>query len=174
MDGSGGFAEVTLVVDKSVRGLCCRPYPGHPKGCPNFGEKLGCPPQCPLVDQVFDLSKPVWFIWNVFDMKSHLCKMEIWHPGWSDRQKRCCLYWQGGARSKLRDWIDVFIYNHPGLYVSTCPEAMGVNVTGTMWTSLGKGLQWPPRTVAYQVAIAGTRLLSQGIQDSLPTGLETA
>lgn len=150
------FAEVKLTIDYNVRNLCTHPYCDHPSGCPNYGKRGSCPPHAPHVEKIFDLSKPVYVIWNVFDFKAHLAKMERLHPDWSDRQKRCCLYWQGSARKVLRWEIEAFQAAHPGLYVTTCPEAMGVNVTETMW-SIGQMLQWPPSTKAYQVAIAGTR-----------------
>lgn len=151
------FAQVELSVDYDVRHLCQQSYPGHPHGCPNYGKRCTCPPQAPYVRQFFDVKKPTYVIWSVFDLKSHLRRMEELHPDWSDRQKRCCLYWQPKARKVLRREIELFQEEHPGLFVSTCPEAMGVNVTGTMW-SIGHMLQWPPRTKTYQVAIAGTLL----------------
>lgn len=150
------FAKVELVVDPTVRNLCYRPYPNHSHGCPNYGKKKGCPPNCAKVTEVLDLSKPTWVIWNVFDFKTHLEKMERLHPDWSDRQKACCLYWQGGARKALKMEIVLFVAQNYPVKVVTCPEAMGVNVTATM-RSVGQELEWPPKTKAYQVAIAGTR-----------------
>jgi hypothetical protein len=38
--------------------------------------------------------------------------------------------------------------------VTACPEAMGVVVTETM-ANVGIKLEWPPKTVTYQVALAG-------------------
>jgi predicted metal-binding protein len=153
------YAEVHLIIDPSVRDLCYKSYPGHPKGCPNFGKRSSCPPGCPLVTQIFDWTKPTWVIWNVFDIEKHLKRMGMMHPEWSDRQKQCCLYWQGSARKVLRREIEAFQAEHLGLFVTTCPEAMGVNVTETMW-SISHELQWPPKIKAYQVAIAGTQLSS--------------
>jgi hypothetical protein len=43
-----------------------------------------------------------------------------------------------------------------GWEVTSCPEAMGINVSDTMkW--IGVVLQWPPREVAIQVALAARR-----------------
>ena len=39
--------------------------------------------------------------------------------------------------------------------VNRCPEAMGLDVTATM-KSIGVVLEWPPRELAVQVALAGT------------------
>jgi predicted metal-binding protein len=38
--------------------------------------------------------------------------------------------------------------------VTTCPEAMGVNITETM-KDAGIILEWPPENVTYQIALAG-------------------
>ena len=148
------WAIVKVVVDHGVRTLCVRPYPGHKKGCPNFKEKPGCPPKAPMIEDVLDLYQPVFAIWNCFDMAGHVAKMKEKHPGWSDRQLRCCLYWQAGARKKLRETIKAFLREQGRLKVVGCPEACGVNVTETM-RSAGIQLEWPPRTVAYQVVLAG-------------------
>ncbi len=150
------FAEVKLTVDYDVKQLCQCKYPNHPHGCPNYGKRKTCPPHAPYVGQFFDLKKPVYVIWSIFDYKAHVARMEVLHPEWTDRQKQCCLYWQPKARKVLEWEIEYFKTQHPDLFVSRTPEAMGVNVTGTMM-SIGHMLQWPPRTKTYQVAIAGTR-----------------
>jgi len=80
------------------------------------------------------------------------------HPGWSDRQAYCCLYWQPRARKQLRAKIEGFLRIHPGLKIITCPEAQGVNVTATM-KLIGIELEWPPREIAYQVVVAGKAAL---------------
>ena len=87
-----GLTEASLVIDLKVRGLCGRPYPGHPKGCPNVNHKKGCPPSAPLLPDVFDLSRPVWIIINRFDLGAHVERMRTLHPDWSTRQLTCCLY----------------------------------------------------------------------------------
>jgi len=146
---------VEPVVDRSVRGLCVKPYPLHKKGCPNFGKKAGCPPQCPTIDQVLDLSKPVWVIWNVFPFGAHVEKLRAKYPHWSQRQLACCLYWQPRARKQLREVIREFAWKHGGLKLVGNPEAAGVNLTATM-AKAGHDLEWPPKTVSYQVVMAGT------------------
>ena len=45
---------------------------------------------------------------------------------------------------------------HANMKMVTCPEAAGVNVTATM-ASIDIDLEWPPVTVAYQVALAGIK-----------------
>jgi len=151
--------QVQPVVDPRVRTLCARPYVGHPKGCPNIGQRDICPPRARLLPELLDLAQPVFAVWSSFDLGAHVERMRAAHPGWSDRQLRCCLYWQSGARKVLREKIRDFLFcssvrDQPGLIVLTCPEACGVNVTATM-ASVGIVLQWPPQTLVYQVALVG-------------------
>jgi hypothetical protein len=149
------FKEVKPIIDYEVRNLCFRSYPGHPKGCPNFGKRPSCPPKAPILSMVMDLDQPVYAIWNVFDFGRHTQRMNVVHPGWSRRQLECCLYWQGTARKQLQAEINQFLSEMDGLWtVIKCPEALGVNVTETM-KSIGEHLEWPPVTKTYQVALAG-------------------
>ena len=149
------LVQLTLLPAVDVSGLCRKPYPLHPKGCPNWNKKLGCPPTCRRVDHVLDLSQPIYAIYNAFDFATHTAKMRAKHPDWSQRQVECCLYWQGTARKTLRSLFIEFRKAHPGLHVMMTPEGSGVDITATM-ASIGINLEWPPVNVAYQVAIAGT------------------
>lgn len=144
--------------EPKVRGLCVKPYPLHSKGCPNFDKKEGCPPRAPQLPHFFDLTKPCYVIYNVFDFGAHVAKMRESHPSWSERQVTCCLYWQAGARKALRGLVENFHSDHPGYASASCPEAMGLNVTATM-EALGVELEWPPKTKALQVAFAGIPLV---------------
>ncbi len=146
--------QVAPAIGTNVHRLCRRPYPGHPRGCPNWGKRPTCPPKAPLLRHLLDLRKPVYCIWNAFDLGSHVARMKRKHADWSDRRLRCCLYWQGTARAALRRKLEAFLADHPGLIAVTCPEACGVDVTATM-ASLGIPLEWPPVSVAYQVALLG-------------------
>lgn len=174
------YVQVTPVVDYTVRKLCCRPYPGHDRGkktgCPNYNVKEGCPPAAPLFDRFFDLTRPVFVIYNAFDLEGHVQRMRAAHPNWSDAQLKCCLLWQNGARKQLSKHLVEFLNKHPDYIaavagyrgiekdlgplfarvVPSSPEAMGVNVTQTM-ASAGIHLEWPPEKVAYQVALAGIK-----------------
>lgn len=154
MNQSKIILPVIPVIDYSVRDLCIRPYPGHPKGCPNYSKKDGCPPSAKLFDSVYDLSQPVFAILNNFDLTAHVTRMMERHPTWSQRQLECCLYWQPKARKQLREHIKYFLSNHSGYKVETCPEAMGINITQTLKNS-GIVLEWPPKKVSCQVALAG-------------------
>jgi predicted metal-binding protein len=154
---------VIPVLDKSVRSLCVKPYPNHPKGCPNWNKKEGCPPKAKLLGDIFDLAKSVYLVYNRFDFGSHVERMRERHPEWSQRQVECCLYWQGTARKQLRAQVEEFLveaYNTQPLHVFSqlhqlhCPEACGVDITATM-KSIGIDMEWPPKTVTYQVALVG-------------------
>ena len=150
----------TLTAARHCRAL----YPGHPKGCPNWNHKDGCPPNAPLLRDTLDLSKSIFLVWNEFDIGAHARRMKGLHPKWSDRQAYCCLYWQGTARKQLREKIRLFLADHRGLKVVGCPEAQGFNVNGAM-AGIGITLEWPPRGAAYQVVVAGTRKLGVPLDD---------
>jgi len=135
--------------------LCRRRYPNHAKGCPNYGRKKGCPPTTRRIFDVLDpLAGPIFAIYNRFDLAAHVRRLKARHPGWTDGQLYCCLYWQPRARKSLRHHIAFFLWTRPGYHVVATPEALGVNVTATMQTA-GIELEWPPRKVAYQVVLAG-------------------
>lgn len=146
-----------VVHDPAVRKLCPKRYPGHPKGCPNYGKRRTCPPHAPLFMDIQDIEWPTFVIWNRFDFGAHVWRMRVKHPKWSERQLACCLYWQGTARKKLNEEIEKFKRSHANYTVTRCPEAMGVNVTETM-KHLGIVLEWPPERYAYQVAIGFVRV----------------
>ena len=148
-------AIIIPVMNLSVRGLCVKPYPNHARGCPNHNKRPSCPPKCKTLPEILDLTKPIFVIWNEFDIGSHVERMRAKHPGWSDRQLFCCLYWQPKARLQLKDKIEAFLRENPGLRMASCPEGNGVDITATM-ASIGIRLEWPPLKIARQVVLAGT------------------
>lgn len=148
-----------LVVDYSIRELCPKSYPNHKLGCPNFGKRPTCPPRSPFLEDAYDLSKSFWVVWIEFNIGVHISRMARKHPEWSQRQKECCLYWQGTANRLLKDAVvDIEYYlNGTGNWKTTfCPEAMGVNVTATM-KNIGVELEWPPQNIVRKVALIGIR-----------------
>jgi hypothetical protein len=86
------------------------------------------------------------------------------HPNWTDRQLYCCLYWQGTARKNLKNEITKFKKSFSNHIVTTCPEAMGVNITEVMKDNADIELEWPPISISYQVAIAGLPLKEYNIK----------
>lgn len=147
------IVQVHPIVEARVQTLCGRPYPRHPRGCPNYGTKLGCPPRMSTFGTLYDLVAPVFAVVTEFDLASHIRRMRSVHPEWSDAQCRCLLYWQGKARAGLRREVLSFLEQHPGYQVEATPEALGVDVTRTLMDA-GIFLEWPPRDVVRQVALA--------------------
>jgi len=145
----------TIWIDEKFQEMCKTPYWGHPRGCPNYGKRKTCPPQQKMFFDVFD--KDFYLIYTKFDLRSHIEKMKQRHPKWTNRQLKCCLYWQGTARKNLKNEIKRFKQIFPNHFVTICPEAMGVNVTDLMKKNAGIDLQWPIETVTYQVAIGGLK-----------------
>lgn len=158
-------AQVKPVIQPEVRQLCVKPYPGHPRGCPNHGKRATCPPQARMLYDLLDPAGPIWAVWNRFDLAAHVERMRAKHPDWSWRQLTCCLYWQRGARKQLvREALQLMNTEMLDICAAlsgagrpqfvACPEAMGVNVTATM-EQIGITLEWPPKTVTYQVGLVG-------------------
>lgn len=147
---------VPVMLDCPPGDLCRRRYSGHTHGCPNYGKRATCPPAAEIWTPEYLESRRWTAVWNTFDFGAHVAKMRVAHPAWSERQLANCLYWQGGARRNLRVEVRRFMMNiaPPQPPVEYVPEAHGVNVTATM-ASLGIALEWPPKTVAYQVALVG-------------------
>lgn len=120
-----------VVVSSHSDRWCKLSYPGHPEGCPNFGKKLVCPPTISIY-KFFDFTKPLYFIYSEFNLEEHMNKMAEAHPKWTDRQKRCCLYWQGSNRKQLQKEVKKFCGTFSTkMLVTYVPEAMGVNVYAT-------------------------------------------
>lgn len=157
---------VKPVIDLSVRNLCYRPYPNHPKGCPNYGKRATCPPQALILSDVFDSTKSVMAVWVAFNLMLHREKMQAKHPKWTRRQLDCCLYWQGGVNKRLQREVQYnstrySLFNNATQLISTfAPEAMGVNVTATMQNA-GVVLEWPPDHTVIKVAFVGVPVKEQ-------------
>jgi len=147
--------KVNPIIQNHIQGLCKLRYKSHPNGCPNYSIKKGCPP-CLLYDEVYNLSHDVYAIIYEFDLASHVSKLKLKHPNWSDRQLKCCLYWQGTARKELKKLCDDFIKEYPNYEVNNVPEALGVNVTRTM-SEVGVKLEWMPKNIVRKIAFAAIR-----------------
>lgn len=146
--------KVIPIYNKNIRKLCLKSYYNHPKGCPNYNKKIGCPPNAQMIYETLDLNKDVFAIYNVFNLAEHIYRMNLKHPNWTERQLRCCLYWQPKARKQLREKIYEFLKIYKGYKIVNCPEAQGVNLTETMY-DVGIILEWMPENIAYQIVLAG-------------------
>jgi len=139
----------------SPRSKCALPYPLHTKGCPNYGKRKDCPPIIGMLDDYFEVTKPMYIIFYKFPLLEHMQKMKAKHPEWTERQLRNCLYWQGTSRKRLKDNIAHFLKEYGSAYaVTRSPEAMGVDVSATL-AEAGIHLEWPPVNYSYKIALAG-------------------
>lgn len=134
---------------------CALPYPGHPRGCPNIGKGYpDCPPLAPLIEDVIDLNRPVWWIGSAFDLAEHRARMLAKHPNWSVRQAGCVLYWQPTHRAHNLRLLRQFLAEHRGMRAFS-PEGLGVNVTSTL-RAAGVDIRWKyPLAVAHKGAMVG-------------------
>ena len=145
-----------VVIDLRAREWCKLPYPDHPKGCPNYGKRDTCPPQCPIWN---DIIEPPYLLVGVkFALKVWSERMKERHPKWSDRQARCCLYWQGKVRKRLREICEEVKLHHLGsnFIISYTPEAMGVHVFETCYKN-GIKLHKNPQDFVWKIAIIGRK-----------------
>lgn len=127
-----GILRVRRVILSSKAGEWCRiPYPGHPKGCPNYGQRPSCPPHAPHIFDVVDSSKGLYLAYSTFDLEKHILRMRQSHPGWTGLQTHCVLYWQGVSRKEMRRKALAAKRLTGANMVVECPEGMGVNVYAT-------------------------------------------
>ena len=140
----------------SPRSMCTLSYTAHKKGCPNYNKRKDCPPNVKMLDDYFDLYKPIYFILYRFPLYQHIEKMRIKHPNWTKRQLENCLYWQGAARKELRENVKRFFeeYTDQEYVVNYTPEAMGTNVSKTI-LQYGIKIDWSLSNYVYKIALAG-------------------
>lgn len=144
-----------LVLSNQVGRWCQLPYPGHPKGCPNFGKLSTCPPQAGSIEERFNLSKPLFLVHSEFNLDGHARQMKEKHPGWSDRQCRCVLYWQPKSRKRLKERVVEAKLLLRTTATTTIPEALGVNVYATALKSGLKLEKIKSLSICRHVALLG-------------------
>jgi len=120
-----------LVISPRVADWCKLAYPGHPKGCPNYGKAAKCPPKAPHITDFIDITRSIYLVHSEFDLKSHAEQMKEKHPEWTARQCRCLLYWQSRSRKQMKERALLAIKMLRTNRATACPEAMGVNVFAT-------------------------------------------
>lgn len=145
-------STIQQYVSPGVFKFCQMPYPNHPKGCPNYNHKAGCPPKTQLLNTAH--SETHWDTWRIFtysfDLVPHITKMRKAHPEWSERQVYCCLYWQPRARKAF--WEAVYNVGYLPTKVLWCPEAYGVNIM-QLCRNHGTNFEWPPKTKTVLMAM---------------------
>lgn len=145
--------EVEVVVDMKMRGLCKRPYLDHPFGCPNFGNKKGCPPG--VNNFLENYEQKVGLVAIGFNLAQWIDIRRQEQPDWTKRALGNLRHWQPHVRSNLKRLLsEVNINGYEPIYTA---EAMGVNFTDTC-RRVNIDLEWPPKNWVYQIALLGRRV----------------
>lgn len=123
---------VKKIITANTIGWCKIPYPGHPKGCPKYGNSINCPPDASDIEGKFHLDKPTFLVHSEFNLEGHAKNMKQKHSDWSERQCKNVLYWQSRSRKQLKLRVREFLMSQNAGYGYTmCPEGMGLNVYAT-------------------------------------------
>jgi hypothetical protein len=131
--------------------LWCRlEYPEHPDGCPNVGK-------CH-----YKIFEPTWdeyaLVYAKFNFAEYKRLMKVEHPGWTDKQCGCVLYWQSSVKKLLTDFIqhkcsyDYVYACGSGMMGYPSMEAAGINVFETM-KNIAIELERNPQTTIYLVCL---------------------
>lgn len=150
----GIIEAINVITSRKTGSWCLYPYPGHPKGCPNYGRD-GCPPHIPFITELMDLRRPVYIAFSEFNLNAHVETMRRKHPQWSERQLRNVLYWQNTSRKQMRQRAKIAQFYGGGDRVLTCPEAYGVNVYATCLISGLKLQRIKGLTTCRHIALIG-------------------
>ena len=148
------FKPKQIHFTKAIQKLCLRKGGSFPKGCPNYNKKQGCPPQ-PLINEVFDLKKPMYLIYTNFSIKKVANRMQRKHPEWSEKMCYNPRYWQQTARKQHKLELEKFLQKYPDMIINRCPEAHGVNVHKLMSDIAKITLEWPPKNLTRIVSVGG-------------------
>jgi predicted metal-binding protein len=148
---------VEVVCDPRIKAHCLDPYHAHPKGCPNWNYKAGCPPHVPYFPDIY--STEVYIAAVRFNFAEYLSKKRIVHPDWTDRALRNPRHWQNHIRSEMRQFLFSYLTEHPEIdgEILTNPEALGVNVFATC-AKAGLTLEQTPEKFVYQVVLIANKL----------------
>jgi predicted metal-binding protein len=124
--------KISKLITSPHTGEWCKiPYPNHPRGCPNYGKKNTCPPYARKLTECVDMDRSLYIVHSEFDLLKHVQKMTSKHSDWTYRQLKNVLYWQGTSRKQLRERLIEASKITNCNYITTCPEAQGVNVFAT-------------------------------------------
>jgi len=144
------IGPLKVAYDKRARDgtWCTLPYPGHPRGCPNYPDCVNSRPDFKT------FSGYEWYaVVEPFDLKAHADKMHRKHPHWTERQCKNVLYWQGAVRKRLKEKARKFLNPLMGDVLLDIPEASGVNLFKTM-AQVGLYLKANPDFV-YKIMLIG-------------------
>lgn len=147
------YYELSHLYSGPTSKWCQLPYPGHPKGCPNFCRKPECPNQASSVEEFIDLRQPHYLAIHAFDLHAFSKRMLGEHPGWTLKQSRCLLYWQKHVKSVLE--FEILQKLEDNQVYTLIPEAMSVNVFHTV-LHLGIPIRPDPKCVVYKIGLIGS------------------
>lgn len=125
----------------TVYSLCTQNYYLHKYGCPNFGEKEGCPPNVLHISQQYDLDS-INILLLKFPFESYISQKKELHPDWSMRALCNPRHWQNHLKTSLNEYWNSIEEKYPEYKLIKNPEAQGVNVEKTL-KQLDIDLQWP-------------------------------
>lgn len=138
-----------VVKPRGFNRWCQLPYPKHPNGCPNFGNRSDCPPNLPYF---LDIFKPGVKVASLrFDFDAYLNWRREAHPTWTDRALRNPRHFQNHLNADLEREIEKLDEDGEFVPVYTA-EAMGLNAHLTCLRA-GIRLEWPPTKLMYRIAI---------------------
>ena len=148
---------VEAVCDPSIIAHCKDPYSDHPKGCPNWGCKEGCPPGVRYFPSVY--SKEVYIAAVRFNFAEYLSMRRRVHPDWTERALRNPRHWQGHVRSERNRFLFEYLSTHPEIdgEIVLNSEAMGVNLFETC-AKAGIFLERKPQYNEYTITLIANRL----------------
>jgi len=97
-----------------------------------------------------DIADPPWtFVCAVCNFEGYREEMKKLHPGWSGRQLRNPLYWQGNIRKRLNAYTEEILDKETFFYTHV-PEGYGVNVIETL-ENLGYEIPRQPEETVWKV-----------------------
>jgi len=142
--------------------LCQLPYPGHKKGCPNYGKSENCPPDIPIRTDIFKLYSQFILVVAKFHFQIYCMEMKSVHSDWSERRIKNVLYWQGQLKKLMRNYIqklsiqfgkpDELFGAGSGFWNYPSMEAVGINVFATLKRN-NISFEIRPETIVTMVAL---------------------
>lgn len=139
----------SIIFSEDTGEWCLRPYPDHPKGCPNYNKNHLCPPNTPQLEDLIIDYDHFHLIYAEFDFAEYKKLRKQEQPNWTVNQVKCVLYWQNSVKKLLKEKIEQIIdpYLINNILILGCGsgmkikdykydiysmEAMGVNVFSTL------------------------------------------
>lgn len=113
----------------SPRKFCAIAYENNPNGCPKYGKRPSCPPNAPMFDEVFDLTKTIYAIFSTDENNEVAIK-------------------------NLYNAVDEFKATNNNYHACLSPEALGIDFAQTL-NNLEVNVEWPVKDSITRVALLG-------------------